>query len=319
MTLPNFMIVGSAKCGTTSLYSYLNQHPQVFMSVPKEPTFFGNEGTSGLFNGPHDEDRAFHSKVITTIGDYTALYAGVKDEKAIGEASIYYMYLPKAPEQIKNHAPQAKMFAVLRNPADRAFSAYLHTVRQGREKRSFEYALQQEPERIRQNWNPLWHFKAMGFYAEQVKRYYDMFGRDQVRIYLFEDLQKSPLPLIKEIFEILGVDSSFVPDMTKRFKESHVPKLPAVEMALQTAKHRMIASEPHMPGPLRWRMKYVKGAIDRMADMNRKQPPRIPAAIRMTLLDEYRDDILRLGDLLRRDLTHWCNPVPAEAATVGRA
>src|SRR5438874_10569218 len=80
MTLPNFLIIGSAKCGTTSLYSYLQQHPQVFMSIPKEPTFFGNEGPELLYNGPYDEHRAYHSKTITDIGTYTALFDGVKDE-----------------------------------------------------------------------------------------------------------------------------------------------------------------------------------------------------------------------------------------------
>ncbi len=77
MTLPNFLIIGAPKCGTTSLYAYLSQHPQVFMSVPKEPTFFGNEGTDGLFNGPHDEDRFYHSRVITNFSDYTALFDSV--------------------------------------------------------------------------------------------------------------------------------------------------------------------------------------------------------------------------------------------------
>ena len=153
MTLPNFLIIGAPKCGTTSLYAYLKQHPQVFMTIPKEPTFFGNEGTDGLFNGPHDEDRAYHSRVITNFADYKALYDRVTNEKAIGEASIYYLYLPKAPEQIQKYVPKAAMFAVLRNPADRAYSAYTHVVRQARERRSFADSLREEPERIRKKWN----------------------------------------------------------------------------------------------------------------------------------------------------------------------
>src|SRR5207248_2049594 len=212
MRLPNFLIIGAPKCGTTSLYHYLKQHPQVFMTIPKEPTFFGNEGTDGLFNGPHDEDRAYHSRVITNMKDYTALFDYATGEKALGEASIYYLYLTKAPEQIKKYVPNASMFAVLRNPADRAYSSYLHVVRQAREPRSFVDSLLQEPERIRKKWNPLWHFKAMGFYYEQVKRYFDMFGREQVQVYVYEDLRRDPLPLIKQVFEIVGVDRSYVPD-----------------------------------------------------------------------------------------------------------
>src|SRR6267378_2705666 len=144
MRLPNFLIIGAPKCGTTSLYAYLRQHPQVFMSVPKEPTFFGNEGTDGLFNGPHDQDGAYHSRVITNFGDYAALFEKVTNQKAIGEASIYSLYLPKAPAQIQKYLSVAAMFAVLRNPADRAYSAYLHVRRQAREPYSFARALQEE-------------------------------------------------------------------------------------------------------------------------------------------------------------------------------
>ena len=315
MTLPNFLIIGAAKGGTTSLYAYLQQHPQVFMSSPKEPTFFGNEGTDGLFNGPHDEDRGYHSRVITNFVDYSALFDRVTNEKAIGEASIYYVYLPEAPEQIRKYVPKAAMFAILRNPADRAYSAYLHVVRQAREPYSFALALQEEPERIRQKWNPLWHFKTMGFYYQQVKRYYDIFGRDQVHIYLYEDFQKEPLPLIKQVFEILGVDSSFVPDVSKRYKKSCVPKNKTLERILHKSKAQIDFSKRLLPRRLRWRAQHVKDLIDRVASPNRVPPPPIPEDVRVSLLEEYREDILRLGDLLQRDLSPWCNPVSVEVAS----
>ncbi len=125
------------------------------------------------------------------------------------------------------------------------------------------------------------------------------------------------MQLIKEVFEILGVDSSFVPDMTKRFKESYVPKAPAIERFLNKTRYQVTLSEGYLPGPIAWRMKHVKNLIDRTADLNRTKPPRIPQEVRAALLEEYRDDILRLGDLLRRDLTHWCSPVAAQVAPVG--
>lgn len=314
MKLPNFLILGAAKGGTTSLYAYLSQHPQVFMSVPKEPTFFGNEGTNGLFNGPHDEDRCYHSRVITNLAEYSALFRDVTDQKAIGEGSVYSLYLPNAPEQIKKYVPKAHMFAVLRNPADRAYSAYLHVVRQARERLSFTAALEEEPLRIRQNWNPLWHFKAMGFYYEQVKRYYDMFGRSQVHIYLYEDFQKDPLAIMKGVLDILGVDSSsFNPDMSRRYKKSYVPKYPVIEKILHRGKIKLQFAKQGWPKRLRWQARHVEHLIDRMAQPNRLAPPPIPEDVRGSLLSEYHDDILRLGDLLRRDLTHWCNPVAVAA------
>lgn len=315
MKLPNFLVIGAPKCGTTSLYHYLKQHPQVFMSIPKEPTFFGNEGTDGLFNGPHDEDRAYHSRVITNFADYTAIFDYAKDEKALGEASVYYLYLPKAPEQIKKYVPQAAMFAVLRNPADRAYSAYLHVVRQARERRSFADSLREEPERIRQKWNPLWHFKAMGFYYEQVKRYYDMFGREQVQVYLYEDLRREPLPIIRRVFETIGVDSSFIPDLSKEYKKSYVPKNHTIERVLYKARVQVDFTKQYWPKPLRWRAQSVKDFLDRLANPNRVTPPRMPEEVRASLLEEYRDDILRLSDLLDRDLSHWCAPLPVGVAS----
>lgn len=313
MTLPNFLIIGAAKGGTTSLYAYLRQHPEVFMSVPKEPTFFGNEGTDGLFNGPHDEDRAYHSRVITNIDDYSALFRNVTDQKAIGEASVYSLYLPKAPEQIKKYIPNAVMFAVLRNPADRAYSAYLHVVRQAREKLPFADSLQREPERIRQNWNPLWHFKTMGFYYEQVKRFYDTFGRNRVHVYLYEDFHKDPLRIIHEVLDILGLGTSFQPDMSRRYKQSYVPKYPGIEKFLHQSKIKVQFAKQHWPTHLRWRARHLESFIDWIAQPNRIAPPPIPQDVRAALLDEYRDDILRLGDLLQRDLSHWCNPVAVAA------
>jgi hypothetical protein len=151
----------------------------------------------------------------------------------------------------------------------------------------------------------------MGFYYEQVKRYFDTFGRDQVHLYLYEDLQRQPLPLIKNVFEILGVDSSFVPDTSKRYKESYVPKNPIIEMVLHQTKGKIEFSKKHLPRRLRWHTQKVKDLIDRVASSNRKSPPPIPQDVRASLLEEYRDDILRLGDLLRRDLSHWTNAVPA--------
>ena len=308
MTVPNFMIIGSAKCGTTSLYAYLQQHPQVFMSVPKEPTFFGNEDTDGLFNGPHDEDRSYHSRVITKFSDYTALFDGVTNEKAIGEASIYSLYLPDAPAQIKKYVPHATMFATLRNPVDRAYSAYLHVVRQARESRTFADSLKEEPMRVQKKWNPLWHFKSMGFYYEQVKRYYDMFGRDQVHIYLFEDFQKQPLPMIKKVFDILGVDNSFAPDTSKRYKKSYVPRIPAMERVLHKTHTHIDFYKKHLPAPLRWRTQILKNLVDTVASPNRISPPPIPSDVQAALTEEYRDDIVKLGDLLQRDLSHWLSP-----------
>src|SRR5688500_285356 len=126
----------------------------------------------------------------TDLADYQALFEGVTDEKAIGEASASYLYSPKAPGLTKGSVPDAKFIATLRNPADRAYSNFLHCVRSGRESIvDFAEALRAEEGRIRDNWGPLWHYKRKGFYYAQVRRYLDTFGRDQFRVWLYEDLR----------------------------------------------------------------------------------------------------------------------------------
>jgi hypothetical protein len=311
MTLPNFLILGAPKCGTTSLYSYVAQHPDVFMCFPKEPTFFGHEDDQGLFNGPGDNNEIYRTRVVTSFEAYTTLFSTVTTQKAIGEASTFYLYLPKAPLTIKKYIPHAQMFAVLRNPADRAYSNYLHLARQLRETLSFAEALREESNRIRNNFFELWHYKSMGFYYEQVKRYYDMFGRQQVRIYLHEDLQENMLSVVQEIFGILGIDPSFVPNMSKKWNVGYMPKSPLREKVYYKLKHATKFCAKHAP----WRLRSpIEKSMEFIAHLERPvhvpRPP-MPQEVRAALLEEYRDDILKLQDLLRRDLTHWLSSVPA--------
>jgi hypothetical protein len=314
MTLPNFLILGAPKCGTTSLYSYLGQHPEVFMSFPKEPTFFGHEGEDGLFNGPGDNNEIYRTRMITNLDAYSALFNGVTTQKAVGEASTFYLYLPKAVLRIKKYIPEAKMFAVLRNPADRAYSNYLHLVRQLREPCTFTQALREEPSRIKNNWNEFWHYKSMGFYSQQVKRYYDTFGRQQVHIYLHEDLQKDPLSLVKRIFEILQVDSSFIPDMSKKWNVGYMPKNPIREKFFYKLKNMSHFSKRHLPWRLRAPIRKTIALIGRLERPDQVPRPAMPHDLRDSLLEDYREDILKLEELLQRDLSHWLSPVPASAA-----
>ena len=131
MTMPTFLIIGAGKSGTTSLYYYLKQHPQVYMSPVKEAHFFDqDEGEKPDFRGPGRSS----PPPITSIEDYRALFRGVTDETAVGEATPSYIYIPGAPGRIRRRIPDAKLIAGLRNPTDRAYSAFLHTVRSGRER-----------------------------------------------------------------------------------------------------------------------------------------------------------------------------------------
>ena len=294
MTMPNFLIVGAQKAGTTSLYYYLKQHPQVYMSPRKEPHFF--EGMHSDFYRPGRT-----TLPVTDLAEYQALFEGVTDEKAVGEASASYLYSPKAPALIKRSIPDARLIGVLRNPADRAYSNFVHCVQVGREPlASFAEALRVEEGRIQDNWGPLWHYKRKGFYYAQVKRYLDTFGRDQFRVWLYEDLRAEPLDVLRDVLEFLEVDDRFVPDMSIEHNTSGLPR----NKALYRAAKKLAARNPVLELAIleRWLpaapRRYVKRRIF-------VQPPPLPAEIRQQLLDSYREDILKLQELIGRDLSLW--------------
>ena len=156
--LPNFLIIGAAKGGTTSLYHYLNQHPQVYMSPMKEPRFFALENEKLNFQNP---DKAINKTSVTSLSEYYKLFDGVTNETAIGEASPLYMYSTKAVERIAHYVPTAKLIAILRNPVDRAYSCYKHLI--ALEPYSFADAILHEDKRISQNWAHLWNYRLGGY------------------------------------------------------------------------------------------------------------------------------------------------------------
>ena len=180
MTMPNFFIIGAMKSGTTALYYYLEQHPEIYMSPVKEPNFFCSQEQR---NGADS---------VTDIGTYQHLFRDVLGQIAIGEASHCYLYDPRAAAEIRRCVPDAKLIAILRNPIDRAYSHFLHMVRTGLEPLGdFAQALHEEEagaykERIFQD------YVGRGFYYSQLKRYFGTFDRKQIRFISYEDLSDAP-------------------------------------------------------------------------------------------------------------------------------
>lgn len=295
MVLPNFLIIGAAKAGTTSLYYYLRQHPQIFMSSWKEPKFFSLEGEELNFQGP---TRTINVNSINNLDDYLKLFESVRDEVAIGEASPVYLYSPKAPLNIKKHIPEAKLIVVLRHPAERAFSSFAHLIRAGYETLSFEQALEEESKRIKEKWAPLWYYKGKGFYAQQLERYFELFDREQIKIYLYEELVKDSVALVQDAYKFLGVDDSFVPDLT-RMNVSGVPKSRFLHSLLTRDNQLKTLAKVVIPKSFRY------GISTKIKKKNLGSKPVMSVETRNQLTEFYREDILRLQEIINQDLTHW--------------
>jgi len=299
MTLPNFLVIGAAKSGTSSLYMYLKQHPQIFMSPIKEPHFFSFDSISKNTKGPGDTI----PQAITDITEYSKLFDKAKDELAIGEASPTYLYREEAAERIFNLIPSVKLIAILRNPAERAFSAYMHVIRDGREKfNNFSDAMAQEELRINDNWGPIWHYTKGGFYYEQLSRYYNLFPSKQIKVFLYEDLINNQQNLLKNIFDFLNIDSDFIPDSSIRYNISGTHK----NVLIHSLSHALFNS----PNPIRWlSRKFLPESLRwKMTSWVRDkniQRHKIPKKTKLELIKLFSDDVNNLEKLINRDLSHW--------------
>lgn len=290
MTTPNFLIIGAMKSGTTALYYYLEQHPEIYMSPVKEPNFFSSQGQENT------------AGAVTHIGTYQNLFRGVSGEKAIGEASHCYLYEPRAAAEIRRYVPEAKLIAILRNPIERAYSHFLHMVRTGSEPiGDFAQALREEEagaykERTFQD------YIGRGLYYSQLKRYFGTFDREQVRVYLYEDLSDAPTSTVQGAFRFLEVDDSFVPDVSLRRNVSGDPKYKTLDRLLRRQSRVKHALKIYLPARLRWRL---SRAFDDLKTRNLVGPPPIQPEVRRQLIEVYREDVLHLQELLHRDLSGW--------------
>jgi hypothetical protein len=300
MTMPNFLIIGAGKSGTTSLYHYLKQHPEVYMSPVKEPKFFAVEGKKLDFRGPNDE-RSMNRKSVTDIDTYRALFSEVTNEKAIGEASTLYLYSPEAPSRIKHYIPEAKLIAILRNPVERAYSSFVQRVQKGDEPLSdFAQALREEENGARDNWAPRWQGKRIGFYYAHLRRYFDIFRRDQIKVFLYEDLKSNPGGVAQSAYRFLAVDDTFVPDVSLRYMPSGIPKSKALQAFLSRPNSLKSVLKPVVPRGLRQHLTAY------LENRNIAGPPLpLEQDVRKELVDSYREDILRLEELLGRNLSKW--------------
>jgi hypothetical protein len=288
-SLPNFFIVGAPKAGTTALYAYLDQHPQVYMSALKEPCYFA----------PEQSQRNPHS----SWEGYLTLFRGVREETAIGEATACYLWSRTAARNIAARIPHARIIVSLRNPVDRAFSQYLERLTIGVTRNSFREEIDASLQCSRdgnESFGYLWPFLEVGRYHQQIQRYFNVFPRAQIYILYYEDLERTPGPVVADLFAFLGVAPGFLPNVSRRYNEPQVPRLVGVTYLLKRSGAwrylRSLAPQPLGPG-MRSLMFRSRGAL------------RMEPADRAFLTDYYRDDIRALASLLDRDLTSWLEPV----------
>lgn len=231
---PNFFIAGAPKAGTTSLHHYLNQHPEIYMSPVKEANYFASEIRLENFAEEHQDevrrdmeamrDYLAGPMIVKRFGavglkweDYLQLFRNAGGRKAVGESSVVYLWSETAAKNIFERIPDARIILILRDPAERAFSHYQQLARKGQTGASFfetcKHAMNQNDGKYR----TFWPFLELGLYADGVKRFLDLFPRENVRITIYEDFQRDAVTFIAGLLRFLGVRDDFRPDMSVRY------------------------------------------------------------------------------------------------------
>jgi hypothetical protein len=292
---PNFIVIGAARSGTTSLHHYLGQHPQVYMCPVKEPNYFAFEGTFDELRGP-GIGYLIENSVIDRDA-YLGLFRQARETAAIGEVSPRYMMSEGCARRIYKAIPEARLIAILRHPVERAWSSFVGHRRNGWEEcEDIRDAFAAEPARKAAGQSMGLHFSA-GLYASQLEPYFDLFGPERIQVVLYDDLVSDPAKLLRDLFAFLQVDANFPVDMSVRHNSSGTIRNAGIRWFWARSEKLRRNLRGIMPKPLRdWAY----------AQISRNQVrTELPAFFRAESTEYFHDDILRLSNMIGRNVDHW--------------
>jgi hypothetical protein len=299
--LPNLLIVGAAKCGTSSLHKYLDQHPEIFMSKVKEPRFLSSQVNPFPLNGPGDHK--VEAWYVKNYDDYIKLFEGSEGYPVVGESSADTLYFYKGTiPVIKKYLGDPRIIIMLRNPVKRAFSAYQHLVRDLREDLSFEDGLVEEHNRIRNNFELIYHYTTASLYYDSVKAFLDNFS--SVKVILTEEQESRPQQVLRDIFRYLNVDPNCDVNTDIRYNVSGKPKSQWLHQFFFEGNMARRLAQPIV------RRLFSHETRTRIAQkIQEKNLTRltINPDTKKKLQEYFEEDIQKLEKLLNRDLSLWRN------------
>lgn len=282
--LPNLIIPGAPKAGTTSLANYLNYSPEVFFRNGESKYFYDDK------------------KYKRGIRYYESLFESPSTEKIIGEVSNIYLYSEKALSRIKYVLPEVKFIICLRDPVKRAFSQYNAAREKGTEVLSFKAALKQEklrrklPHRFFKN-NYAYQFR--GYYSVFIERMFRYFDKNQFYFYILEKLHSNPIDELSKVTEFLNIDNQFIRnvDFNKVGNKTRYPRFPLLQFPITLIKKQ---TENNISS------KFLKSSIQKIETFNfKKSIPKLSQELYNELKKEFRNDIEKLEILIGEDLSNW--------------
>jgi hypothetical protein len=292
--LPNLVVVGAPKCGTTSLYHYLGQHPQVYLPTRKELHYFSRRELARDTAGPGDQTVLQH--LCADRAAYEAEYAAAGEQPVLGDISPSYFDFAEVAPAMRRELGDARIVILLRDPIGKAFSQYMHLVRDGRETLPFFRALEAEAERTRQGWSMIWRYAGSSRYAARVRRYLDAFGPERVRVYRFEDFIADPQATLTDLWTWLGIDPAVRPDTSRAFNASSRPRSRLVASLISKRSPLAAAARALVPAGVRNRVTEAVRGLNAGAKGGVDEPSA------EYLRTQFRDDVTETEALLGRPL-----------------
>lgn len=305
----DFFIIGAAKAGTTSLYNYLQEHPDIYFSPVKEPNYFATDININQFSEIYrkntflDLERYFKQKPLQFLqltyvrkaSQYEQLFHQMKSEKIAGEASTSYMVSAEAAQNIYHHNPEAKIIAVLRNPAERAFSHYLMALRYGHVKGPFRKVLEKDMKQHEKGIGISEMFIEFGQYATQLRRYFSWFPERQIKVILFDELEGHTNMVVQDVLKFLEMKPIDI-KADEQFNASKIPSYPRLNKLITELGIKSILKYSFDKRRLEWLKKIMMTSGDNKI---------LSKADRSFLSEVYKEEIESLSEMIGRDLTHW--------------
>ncbi|MCB0875112.1 MAG: sulfotransferase [Solirubrobacterales bacterium] len=294
---PDFFLIGAPKCGTSALADYLGQHPEIGMCPRKETHFFADDQLFG-------RQQMHPGRRRKTLTEYLSWFETLQGRR-LGEASVWYLYSRGSGERIKAFRPDAQLIAMIRNPITAVPALHSEFVHMGIEPvRDLESALALDEERVRGGAPPGFppaSYRSAFRYAEQLKAYFDLFGRESIHIVVFDDFKRDTAGAFRGVCRFLGVDSDFDPEIriVNANKEARVPGFQRLVKRPPTSVRRalrVVTTEDSR--------EWLQSRLSRLNTRNRPRG-RIPPAVAAALLPEVENQCRELRELIGLDLTAW--------------
>lgn len=305
----NLFIAGAAKAGTTSLYHVLNSSADVYHSPIKEPNYFSTDIDPGKFRTSYkkqsglDREKYFAKFPLKSVqlafirnaDEYKLLFKDFQNQKYIAESSASYLYSTEAARNIFTYNSNSKIIIVLRNPVERAFSHYLMALRFGFTNLAMKDAFEKDINQKENGWGISELFIELGLYFEQVKRYLEVFPKENVGIFLFDVLKENPDIFYSSIFEFLDIQF-IAEEISEVHNKAKIPRMKNLNKLIVSSGLKNIGKKV-LPDKIFQAIKQKSFKENDEIVFNDE--------MKNTLLGIYKEDIKKTSKLIDKDLSSW--------------